>query len=313
MSRLIACFSFLYSWLFRKECAEHRKSPRHLSGCSFRPSAFCWCTRVSECSCRIGRGLPFSAGGNRRESKPSTRESLSAKVLSLEIIRVFDLQILGMGSKRVLTLTHRAQVKRFTQDLLKLLKSQASKQVVVREFSQAYHWWVDEKEDKMKATIVKHCFSPHILNDYLTFLCSTLLEDLSSYFGEWYFSFFTHFRGYNLGVSQRTGMSPSTVFVSWSIFYQRFQTQPSACPNKIPKWWFVSLKEVCWLIFSGSRLSLSVVILTWVSQGCTFPSSSLVPPESVESAVWKLLCYAVEPKFSEQVDPLFKKKSQLVF
>ncbi|XP_070088359.1 meiosis regulator and mRNA stability factor 1 isoform X17 [Equus caballus] len=50
------------------------------------------------------------------------------------------LQILGMGSKRVLTLTHRAQVKRFTQDLLKLLKSQASKQVVVREFSQAYHW-----------------------------------------------------------------------------------------------------------------------------------------------------------------------------
>ncbi|XP_060028905.1 meiosis regulator and mRNA stability factor 1 isoform X3 [Erinaceus europaeus] len=50
------------------------------------------------------------------------------------------LQILGMGSRRLLTLTHRAQVKRFTQDLLKLLKSQASKQVVVREFSQAYHW-----------------------------------------------------------------------------------------------------------------------------------------------------------------------------
>lgn len=50
------------------------------------------------------------------------------------------LQILGMGSKRLLTLTHRAQVKRFTQDLLKLLKSQASKQVIVGEFSQAYHW-----------------------------------------------------------------------------------------------------------------------------------------------------------------------------
>ncbi|XP_076433928.1 meiosis regulator and mRNA stability factor 1 isoform X3 [Peromyscus maniculatus bairdii] len=50
------------------------------------------------------------------------------------------LQILGMGSKRLLTLTHRAQVKRFTQNLLKLLKSQASKQVVVKEFSQAYHW-----------------------------------------------------------------------------------------------------------------------------------------------------------------------------
>ncbi|XP_075422230.1 meiosis regulator and mRNA stability factor 1 isoform X2 [Ascaphus truei] len=50
------------------------------------------------------------------------------------------LQILGMGAKRLLTLTHRAQVKRFTQDLLKLLKSQASKQVIVREFLQAYHW-----------------------------------------------------------------------------------------------------------------------------------------------------------------------------
>ncbi|XP_053355515.1 meiosis regulator and mRNA stability factor 1 isoform X2 [Clarias gariepinus] len=50
------------------------------------------------------------------------------------------LQILGLGSKRLLTLTHRAQVKRFTQDLLKLLKFQASKQVIVRDFMQAYHW-----------------------------------------------------------------------------------------------------------------------------------------------------------------------------
>ncbi|CDR00807.1 unnamed protein product [Oncorhynchus mykiss] len=50
------------------------------------------------------------------------------------------LQILGMGTKRLLTLTHRAQVKRFTQDLLKLLKFQASKQVAVTDFMQAYHW-----------------------------------------------------------------------------------------------------------------------------------------------------------------------------
>ncbi|XP_063051996.1 meiosis regulator and mRNA stability factor 1 isoform X2 [Engraulis encrasicolus] len=50
------------------------------------------------------------------------------------------LQILGLGSKRLLTLTHRSQVKRFTQDLLKLLKFQASKQVVLRDFMQAYHW-----------------------------------------------------------------------------------------------------------------------------------------------------------------------------
>ncbi|XP_055080088.1 meiosis regulator and mRNA stability factor 1 isoform X3 [Periophthalmus magnuspinnatus] len=50
------------------------------------------------------------------------------------------LQILGMGTKRLLTLTHRAQVKRFTQDLLKLLKFQASKQVTIKDFMQAYHW-----------------------------------------------------------------------------------------------------------------------------------------------------------------------------
>uniref|UniRef100_A0A3B3TWF3 Meiosis regulator and mRNA stability factor 1 n=1 Tax=Poecilia latipinna TaxID=48699 RepID=A0A3B3TWF3_9TELE len=49
------------------------------------------------------------------------------------------LQIIGMGTKRLLTLTHRAQVKRFTQDLLKLLKFQASKQVALKDFMQAYH------------------------------------------------------------------------------------------------------------------------------------------------------------------------------
>lgn len=51
-------------------------------------------------------------------------------------------QILGLGTKRLLTLTHRAQVKRFTQDLLKLLKFQASKQVAIKDFMQAYHWSV---------------------------------------------------------------------------------------------------------------------------------------------------------------------------
>lgn len=52
------------------------------------------------------------------------------------------LQILGLGSRRFLTLTHRAQVKRFTQDLLKLLKFQASKKVAIKDFMQAYHWSV---------------------------------------------------------------------------------------------------------------------------------------------------------------------------
>lgn len=64
-------------------------------------------------------------------------------MLSLFILYVFNFsnqQILGMGTKRLLTLTHRAQVKRFTQDLLKLLKFQASKQVAIKDFMQAYHW-----------------------------------------------------------------------------------------------------------------------------------------------------------------------------
>ncbi|KAL1005874.1 hypothetical protein UPYG_G00065040 [Umbra pygmaea] len=63
-----------------------------------------------------------------------------AKLLELLEAVPHVLQIIGMGTKRLLTLTHRAQVKRFTQDLLKLLKFQASKQVAIKDFMQAYHW-----------------------------------------------------------------------------------------------------------------------------------------------------------------------------
>ncbi|XP_019616730.1 PREDICTED: meiosis arrest female protein 1 homolog [Branchiostoma belcheri] len=49
------------------------------------------------------------------------------------------LQILGYGSARVLTLTHRAQVKRFTQDVLRLLKSLPNKEVTEAEFPAAFH------------------------------------------------------------------------------------------------------------------------------------------------------------------------------
>ncbi|TRY56306.1 hypothetical protein DNTS_031848 [Danionella cerebrum] len=61
-----------------------------------------------------------------------------------------EVPILGLGSRRVLTLTHRAQIKRFTQDLLKLLKFQSGGQIKIREFSQAYSscfsrdWRVEE-------------------------------------------------------------------------------------------------------------------------------------------------------------------------
>ncbi|KAG1704422.1 Meiosis regulator and mRNA stability factor 1 [Nymphon striatum] len=46
--------------------------------------------------------------------------------------------VIGEGHKRFLTLTHRSQVKRFTADLLRVLKSQPNKQMAISEFSAAY-------------------------------------------------------------------------------------------------------------------------------------------------------------------------------
>ncbi|KAJ3614821.1 hypothetical protein NHX12_018391 [Muraenolepis orangiensis] len=62
------------------------------------------------------------------------------KILELLEAVPHVLQILGMGTKRLLTLTHRAQLKRFTKDLLKLLKIQDNKEVAMKDFMQAYHW-----------------------------------------------------------------------------------------------------------------------------------------------------------------------------
>lgn len=45
---------------------------------------------------------------------------------------------MGEGNKRVVTLSHRAQVRRFTSDLLRVLKSQASKQLMVSELHQVF-------------------------------------------------------------------------------------------------------------------------------------------------------------------------------
>lgn len=194
-----------------------------------------------------------------------------------------------MGSKRLLTLTHRAQVKRFTQDLLKLLKSQASKQVIVREFSQAYHWWVDEKKTKMEANMLKLLFFPQILDNYLIFLCSILLENLQSCFGK---SHSVYFHGLNLGVSQRTGKSLNMGSVSWWTSCQRFQTQLSACPHKRTKWWSVSPGEVHRLEFAAES-GLSQVIWTWRHTEEALPSSSVVPDDFMECSVWRLLCSAL--------------------
>ncbi|KAH0546369.1 meiosis regulator and mRNA stability factor 1 isoform X1 [Cotesia glomerata] len=48
------------------------------------------------------------------------------------------IQVMGEGNKRAVTLSHRAQVRRFTADLLRVLKAQASKQVTLTDFPAVY-------------------------------------------------------------------------------------------------------------------------------------------------------------------------------
>lgn len=48
-------------------------------------------------------------------------------------------------------------MKRFTQDLLKLLKFQASKRVAVKDFMQAYHWSVDLRSCRQPRPV--HCLN----------------------------------------------------------------------------------------------------------------------------------------------------------
>ncbi|XP_071443436.1 meiosis regulator and mRNA stability factor 1 isoform X2 [Hetaerina americana] len=47
-------------------------------------------------------------------------------------------QVMGDGGRRIVTLSHRAQVRRFTSDLLRILKSQANKQVALSAFPSTY-------------------------------------------------------------------------------------------------------------------------------------------------------------------------------
>lgn len=47
-------------------------------------------------------------------------------------------QVLGTGDRKILTLSHRAQIRRFTADLLKVLKGQPAKQLAVEEFPEAF-------------------------------------------------------------------------------------------------------------------------------------------------------------------------------
>ncbi|CAH1794385.1 unnamed protein product, partial [Owenia fusiformis] len=49
------------------------------------------------------------------------------------------IQIMGSGNRRIVTLTNKAQVKRFTSDILRILKSQASKQITFSELPLIYN------------------------------------------------------------------------------------------------------------------------------------------------------------------------------
>ncbi|XP_058795301.1 meiosis regulator and mRNA stability factor 1 [Phymastichus coffea] len=60
------------------------------------------------------------------------------KLIELLEALTHSVQVMGEGNKRVVTLSHRAQVRRFTSDLLRILKSQASKQVTFSEFPKVY-------------------------------------------------------------------------------------------------------------------------------------------------------------------------------
>lgn len=48
------------------------------------------------------------------------------------------IQVLGDGNKRILTLAHKAQIKRFSSDLLRVLKGQPSKSITMEIFPSAY-------------------------------------------------------------------------------------------------------------------------------------------------------------------------------
>ncbi|OAD54921.1 Meiosis arrest female protein 1 like protein [Eufriesea mexicana] len=65
------------------------------------------------------------------------------KLIDLLEALTHTVQVMGEGNSRVVTLSHRAQVRRFTSDLLRVLKSKASKQVALSEFPSVYARVID--------------------------------------------------------------------------------------------------------------------------------------------------------------------------
>ncbi|XP_043282127.1 meiosis regulator and mRNA stability factor 1 isoform X2 [Venturia canescens] len=60
------------------------------------------------------------------------------KLIDLLEALTHTVQVMGEGNKRTVTLSHRAQIRRFTSDLLRVLKAQASKQITLSEFPNVY-------------------------------------------------------------------------------------------------------------------------------------------------------------------------------
>lgn len=48
-------------------------------------------------------------------------------------------QVMGEGSTRVITLSHSAQMKRFTADILKVLRAQPEKSLMLHQLPNIYH------------------------------------------------------------------------------------------------------------------------------------------------------------------------------
>ena len=51
---------------------------------------------------------------------------------------IYPNQVLGTGDRKILTLSHRAQIRRFTTDLLKILKAQPGKEMPVSMIPAAF-------------------------------------------------------------------------------------------------------------------------------------------------------------------------------
>lgn len=102
------------------------------------------------------------------------------------------------------------------------------------------------------------------------------------------------------------------VFVSWLISYQRSQTPPSACPNKIAKQWFVSPEEVRALDLLEGGCPSQWLPWPGTTQGCSHPLL-VVPGGAMESAVWTLYCQPVDPSFFRVGEGTCWEEKQAVF